>query len=76
VGKAESQIWIQKGYRCLQKVQWSEANESSDEEEIVGDDEGEVGGEKEGGVDSVDLLSPWCLRRAEATTEKVEVTAR
>jgi hypothetical protein len=58
VGKAERQIWAQKGYGRLQENHWSEADECSHAEEVVGDDESKVGGEKEGGVDSVDLLSP------------------
>src|ERR1019366_5726882 len=48
VGKAEGQGKVQKGYRCLQEIHWSQADECSYAEEIVGDDEGTVGGAKEG----------------------------
>jgi hypothetical protein len=76
LGKKERQVCADEGYTGLQENHWSEADECSHAEEVVGNDESKVGGEKEGGVDSVDLLSPWCLRRGEATAEKVEVTAR
>jgi hypothetical protein len=48
VGKAEGQGKVQKGYRCLQETCWSQADECSYAEEIVGIDEGAVGGKKEG----------------------------
>jgi hypothetical protein len=50
VGKAETQTWIQEGYGRLQENHWSKADECRYAEEIVGDDEGAVGGEEEGGV--------------------------
>jgi hypothetical protein len=53
VGKAEGQGKVQKGYLCLQEIHWSQADESSFEEEIVGDDEGTVGGEKEGDLNPI-----------------------
>lgn len=56
MGKAEGRGKVQKGYRCLQEIHWSQADECSFEEEIIGDDEGEVGGEEEGGVDRIDQL--------------------
>src|SRR5271157_747884 len=49
MGKAEGQ-GTQKGHACLQKIHCSEADECGHAEETVGDDEGKVGGEEEGGV--------------------------
>jgi hypothetical protein len=48
VGKAKEQVEAQEGCACLEEVHWSEADECSYAEEIVGDDEGKVGGEEEG----------------------------
>jgi len=44
----EGQVCTKEGYRCLQEIHWSQADECSHAEEIVGDDEGKVDGEKEG----------------------------
>lgn len=46
MGKAEGQGKVQKGYRCLKEIDWSQADESSFEEEIISNDEGKVGGEE------------------------------
>jgi hypothetical protein len=53
VGKAERQIWAQKGYGRLQENHWSQADECSHAEEIVGNDEGTVGGAEGQGVSTI-----------------------
>jgi hypothetical protein len=50
VGATETQISAQEKYGRLQENHRSQADECSHAEEIVGDDEGKVGGEEEGGV--------------------------
>ena len=44
VGKPESQAGAQEGRAGREEVHWSEADECSHAEEIIGDDEGKVGG--------------------------------
>ena len=46
MGEAEGEAGAQNGYSCLQEIHWSQADEYSHAEEIVGDDEGAVGGEE------------------------------
>jgi hypothetical protein len=46
----ERQVCAEEGYRCFQEIHWSEADECSHAEEIVGDDEGAVGGAEGQGV--------------------------
>ena len=50
MGKAEEQVWIPKDYDCLQEIHCSKADECGHAEEIVGNDEGEVGGKEEGNI--------------------------
>ena len=46
MGKAERQARGQQGHGCLQEIYWSEADECSYAEEIVGVDEGAVDSEE------------------------------
>jgi hypothetical protein len=50
VGEAEGQ-GVQKGDACFQEIHRSEADECSHAEEIVGHDEGQVGGEEESSLE-------------------------
>jgi hypothetical protein len=65
VGKAERQIGAQEKFGGLQENHWSPANECSDAEEIVGDDEGAVGGAEGLGLptatcgDGIVLVCRW-----------------
>lgn len=51
MGEAEGEAWGQKGYTRLQEIYRPQADEYSHAEEIVGDDEGALGGEEK--VDSI-----------------------
>ena len=46
MGEAEGEAWAQKGYCRLKEIYRSQADEYSHAEEIVGDDEGALGGEE------------------------------
>jgi hypothetical protein len=48
VGEAERQVSPQKGRIASQEIHWTPPDERSHAEEIIGDDEGKVGGEEEG----------------------------
>jgi hypothetical protein len=53
VGKAERQTWAQKRYGRLQEDHRSQADEYSYAKEIVGNDEGAVGGAEGLGVGTI-----------------------
>ncbi|MGA3319203.1 MAG: hypothetical protein ABSC64_22535 [Candidatus Korobacteraceae bacterium] len=46
----ERQVCPKEGYGCPEETRWSQADERSYAEEIVGDDESKVGAEKEDNV--------------------------
>jgi hypothetical protein len=50
VEKMGRQICAEEGYACPEENHWSEADECSHAEEIVGNDEGALGCDKEGGL--------------------------
>ena len=47
MGKVERQVCAEEGYTGLQEDHWSQANECSYAEEVVGIDEGALGSEAE-----------------------------
>jgi hypothetical protein len=53
VGKAEKQIWAQEAFGRFQENHRSQADECSHAEEIVGNDEGAVGGAEGQGVGTI-----------------------
>jgi hypothetical protein len=42
------QVSAEDGRNASQEIHWSPPDESGNEEEVIGDDEGKVGGEEEG----------------------------
>jgi hypothetical protein len=63
VGKAERQVCAEEGYTGLQESHWSQANECSYAEEVVGIDEGAVGPAEGQGVGQSNLCASALLYR-------------
>jgi hypothetical protein len=78
VGKAERQVWPQKGYGRLQEDHWSQADECSHAEEIVRDDEGTLGSAEGQGIGQRNLCVSALLYRRKKYGEwdKMEIPVK